>query len=72
MAGNISDTPASTTRSMPVCGSTSGSLSTNMSTMTSTRAPESLNWCAISLAVYSGLVFTSTQPAFMTPKATTG
>jgi len=42
-----------------------------MSRMTSTRAPESENWWAISGAVYSGFVFTSTQPALRMPKAVT-
>ncbi len=46
--GKNSGTPASTTVWIEVFGTTSASLSANMSTMTRTFAPESLNWWIIS------------------------
>ena len=38
----------------------------------SALAPESLNWCCISRAVYSGLVLTTTSPARSAPNTATG
>ncbi len=60
------------TRRTLVRPSTSATVRAKFSTTTITSAPESVSWCSSSRAVYSGLTFTTVQPARSVPNRHTG
>ncbi len=55
-----------------LCACTLRSNGSRRSSSNTALAPESASWWRNSLAVYCGLVFTSTTPAFSAPKVAMG